>query len=277
MSEGRLYVCATPIGNLGDISERLRDVLGSVDVVYAEDTRRTMKLLTHIGVTPRLRSLFTGNEMERTEQLLADVRSGSDVALVSDAGMPTISDPGAEAVRLAHEEGLVVTVVPGASAVTTALAVSGFGGSRFSFEGFLPRKGKERATSLTRIAVEDCPVVLFASPHRVGTDLQDLRESLGPDRKIAVTRELTKLYEEIWTGTLEGAVERWTHGAKGEFTLVLAPAPPREVSDADAIAQARTLVEGGVSPSDAARRVAEEWAVSRRTVYEALLDDQGRS
>lgn len=274
MSEGRLFVCATPIGNLGDVSDRLRDVLRQVDVVYAEDTRRTAKLLGHVGASPRVKSLFVGNEAGRTQQLLEDLRAGASVALVSDAGMPTVSDPGAEAVRQARDLGVKVTVIPGASAVTTALALSGFGGDRFCFEGFLPRKGKERARRLEGIAVDERAVVLFASPRRVGADLQDLADAAGPERLVTVTRELTKVHEEAWTGSLAEAVERWSVESKGEFTLVLAPAARAESSPEAAIELARLLIEEGSSPSDAARRAASESGVSRRTIYQALLESQ---
>lgn len=277
MSEGRLYVCATPIGNLGDISDRLREVLNSVDVVYAEDTRRTGKLLGHIGAHPRVRSLFAGNEKSRTERLLADLADGASVALVSDAGMPTVSDPGAGAIRMARERGVSVTVIPGPSAVTTALALSGFGGDRFSFEGFLPRRGKERSARLQAISGDDRAVVLFASPRRVTADLGDLLNTLGADRLVAVTRELTKLHEEVWVGTLEEAVPRWSGEQKGEFTLVLEPGRPVEPSPDEAIIIARQMVAEGVSPSEAARNAAREVGVSRRVVYETLLEDQGRS
>lgn len=277
MSEGRLYVCATPIGNLGDVSDRLREVLSAADIVYAEDTRRTGKLLQHIGAGTRIKSLFVGNERERTAQLLDDLSGGATVALVSDAGMPTVSDPGVEAVRLARDRGFAVTVIPGASAVTTALALSGFGGDRFVFEGFLPRKGKDRAERLADLAAENRVVVLFASPHRVGSDLAALRDAVGPDRKVTVARELTKLHEEVWTGSLDEAASRFSGEVKGEFTLVLGPVEPRESAPDDGIEQARKLIEQGASTSEAARRAATETGVSRRVIYQALLSDQGET
>ncbi|MBW3667323.1 MAG: 16S rRNA (cytidine(1402)-2'-O)-methyltransferase, partial [Actinobacteria bacterium] len=164
MAEGVLSVCATPIGNLGDVSDRLRETLAEADVVYAEDTRRAGKLLRHLAVEAPLHSLFEGNEMERSQRLVADVASGLRVALISDAGTPVISDPGAAAVRMSLDRGLTVTVIPGPSAVTAAMALSGFVGDRFSFEGFLPRKGKEREQVLRAIGAADRPVVLFVSP-----------------------------------------------------------------------------------------------------------------
>jgi 16S rRNA (cytidine1402-2'-O)-methyltransferase len=277
VATGRLLVCATPIGNLGDVSERLRSVLASADVVYAEDTRRTAKLLSHLGTGAGVVSLFTGNERARTAQLLESVRSGDTVVLVSDAGMPTVSDPGAAAVRAVRSAGYPVSVVPGPSAVTAALALSGFGGDRFVFEGFLPRKGKPRTDRLRSIGDEERAVVLFASPKRLRADLADLLETCGSTREVAVMRELTKVHEETWVGTLEAAVARWSEPVKGEVTVVLGPADPKPPSETEAIELGRRLVAGGVSVSDSARRASEETGVSRRTVYEALLADQESS
>lgn len=277
MPKGNLVVCATPIGNLGDVSDRLRDALASADVIFAEDTRRTGKLLRHLGLSVPLVSFFAGNEMARTEQLVAAVRRGERVALVSDAGTPTVSDPGAAAVRAVREAGLPVTVIPGPSAVTTALALSGFGSDRFVFEGFLPRKGRDREDRLASIAAEERPVVLFASPNRLAGDLVDLREVCGPERQVAVTRELTKLHEESWVGSLDAAVERWREETRGEVTVVLGPWSPPEPSLDEAVATARALVAEGTSISAAARLVADRSGVSRRDVYEALLGDQESS
>jgi len=271
MSEGILFVCATPIGNLGDISDRLRETLGNADVVYAEDTRRTSRLLNHIGIRPKLRSLFAGNEKERSEELLADVAGGLNVALVSDAGMPTVSDPGADAVRLVREAGLKVTVVPGPSAVITAVTGSGFGSDRFVFEGFLPRKGKNRRIRIAAIAGEERTVVLFASPHRLGGDLNDLLPELGGNRQVAVARELTKLHEEIWVGSLSEAVDRWSAPVKGEITLVIEGVAPKAPSEEEAVEIAIALVMSGISRSDAARQAAESTGVAKRAIYEALL------
>lgn len=274
MPEGCLYVCATPIGNLGDVSDRLRETLVTADVIYAEDTRRTSKLLQHIGVKTKARSLFVGNEKARSRKLADDVRAGKTVVLVSDAGMPTVSDPGAEAVRIVQDEGLSLTVIPGPSAVTTAITLSGFGGDRFSFEGFLPKKGKERSRRLHQLSFEDRPVVMFASPHRLTGDLRDLLDAVGVDRKVAVIREMTKLHEEVWVGTLGEAVERWTGEIRGEITLVLEGSSSTPVTAEAAIAEARSLVDAGASPSDAARRVAQDSGVSRRVIYQALLEGQ---
>lgn len=271
MPEGHLSVCATPIGNLGDVSDRLRHVLSEADVVYAEDTRRTAKLFNHLSVKPRLRSLFKGNETERTAELLADVSNGLQVVLVSDAGMPTVSDPGALAIRRVRESGFSMTVIPGPSAVTTAVTASGFSGDRFVFEGFLPRKGKGRRERLASISAEGRTVVLFASPHRLGSDLADLLAEMDGDRQVAVGRELTKLHEEVWVGSLNEAIERWSGVVKGEITVVVEGRRPLVVSKEDAIHQAVALVNSGVSRSAAAKQTAQLTGVSKRVIYEALL------
>jgi 16S rRNA (cytidine1402-2'-O)-methyltransferase len=275
---GRLVVCATPIGNLGDVSDRLRDTLRSADVVYAEDTRRTSTLLQHIGATTQVRSLFVGNEMRRTQDLLDALGEGLTVALVSDAGMPAVSDPGAEAVRRARDAGYPVTVIPGPSAVTTAVTLAGFGADRFVFEGFLPRKGRDRSDVLARLATEDRPVVLFVSPHRLVPDLESIATATGPERAIAITRELTKLHEEVWVGAVGAAIEEWlSREAKGEFTVVVAPGPVERLPLEVVIAEARDLVAAGSSPSEAAKRVAGATGVSRRSIYQALIEDQDTS
>ncbi|MDF2730147.1 MAG: Uroporphyrin-III C/tetrapyrrole (Corrin/Porphyrin) methyltransferase [Acidimicrobiia bacterium] len=272
---GRLYVCGTPIGNLGDVSDRLREVLQTADVVYAEDTRRTATLLRHVGASPSMRSLFVGNEKSRTADLLASLDEGLTVAMVTDAGMPTVSDPGSDVIRLARQAGHLVTVVPGPSAVVAAVALAGFGGDRFVFEGFLPRKGRERSERLSRIGGEDRPVILFVSPHRLVADLESIAAATGPEREIVITREMTKLHEEVWSGPVAQAIEEWSdRDIKGEVTVVIAPGPLAAPSFDAALVEARGLVGGGAAPSEAARRVATETGVSRREIYEVLIDDQ---
>jgi 16S rRNA (cytidine1402-2'-O)-methyltransferase len=276
--KGHLYVCATPIGNLGDVSERLRETLGNVDVLYAEDTRRTAKLLAHLGLSIPMRSLFSGNESARTAELLGHLKSGERVALVSDAGMPSISDPGADAVRRAREAGMAITVVPGPSAVTVALALSGFAADRFVFEGFLPRTGRERRRRIQLIAGEERPVVVFASPHRLASDLEDLAKALGGEREIVVNRELTKMHEEVWSGSLSKAVEHWGEArVRGELTLVIAPGTPDAGGLDEAVAHAKALMDAGGAVSSAAREAAKLTGQSRRAIYEALIDSQERS
>lgn len=276
MAGGRLLVCATPIGNLGDISQRLAETLRNADLVFAEDTRRTTKLLSHLDISVEIVSLFTGNERSRTERVLRAIGSGSTVALVSDAGMPTVSDPGASVIRAVRDAGFTVSVIPGPSAVTAAVALSGFGGDRFVFEGFLPRKGRERSKRIEEIAGEPRTVVVFASPKRLAADLSDLAEACG-DREVAVCRELTKLHEETWVGSLPEAAVTWAEPVKGEVTLVLGPIEPETASKDDAVERARVLMAEGTSISEAARRAASELGVSRRDVYEELIGDQASS
>lgn len=268
---GTLYVCSTPIGNLGDISERLKSTLAAVDVVFAEDTRRTGKLLGVIGVSVPLRSYFVGNEAERAEELAERLAAGEKVALLSDAGTPSVADPGLSAVRVALGVGAVVTPIPGPSAVTAALAVADVPTERFVFEGFLPRKGRERAVRIGEIATEPRTTVFFTTGNRIGKDLTDLAARCDPRRRLVVARELTKLHEEIWRGMLEEAVSHWTDG-RGEFTVVLEPAAPEAaVSLEDATAIVRSRIEQGVSMKDAVREVADSLGLRKRELYAAVL------
>ncbi len=270
---GALILCATPIGNLGDASRRLADALTEADVIYAEDTRRTGVLLSHLGVATPMRSFFTGNERSRLDELRTDLEEGRTVALVSDAGTPVISDPGATAVAAAVEAGALVTAVPGPSAVTMAVALSGFDGDRFVFDGFLPRKGRARSEALAAIAGETRTVVVFASPHRVADDLADLATASGEGRRVVVARELTKMHEEVWRGTLASAAEEFADvdRQRGEFTLVLEGAPRVEATIEEAVELARDLISAGATTSDAVREAARAVGVSRREVYDRVV------
>lgn len=269
---GTLIICATPIGNLGDVSPRLADVLRDADVVYAEDTRRAAILLRHLGVDVPTRSYFVGNEEARAAELGERLRSGERVVLISDAGTPSIADPGVSAVRAARAAGAPITAVPGPSAVTTALAVSGFGADRFAFEGFLPRKGKDRARRLESLAADDRTLVFFAATARVAEDLADLAAALGEDREAAVCRELTKLHEEIVHATLGEAAAYWqATEPRGEFTIVVAPRPVPGPSLEDAVALVAARVEAGESMSAAVRAVSDDLGIPRRRLYEATL------
>ena len=275
---GTLILCGTPIGNLDDVTTRLIDTLRRVDVVFAEDTRRTGRLLARFGIEVPLRSYFVGNESRRTAELTRRLAAGESVALVTDAGMPAVSDPGVAAVEAAAATGATITVVPGPSAVTAAIAVAGLGGDRFVFEGFLPRSGAERRRRIEAIAAETRPVVLFAATSRVDRDLAALKESLSDDRAVVVARELTKLHEEVWRGSLGEAVERWgpTLEAKGEFTIVIAPAPPAAAaSTANALILVDAEITAGSRLSEAVRIVAADTGVSRRDLYEAALRRRG--
>jgi 16S rRNA (cytidine1402-2'-O)-methyltransferase len=274
---GRLVICATPIGNLGDVSPRMREALAAADLVYAEDTRRTRSLLEHLGLAPKVRSYFAGNERRRTAELATDLEAGRVVVLVTDAGMPSVSDPGVSAVRTAVDAGADVSVVPGPSAVTAALAGSGLPAERFVFEGFLPRKGRARADRLGRLAAEERTIVLFAATARVAEDLVDLAGALGHDRSVVVARELTKLHEELWRGTLGAAAGRWSHEVepRGEFTLVVAGATGSPPAADDLVGEVLAAEAHGLTRSEAVRQVAADAGASRRELYQAVIRDRG--
>lgn len=268
---GVLYLCATPIGNLGDATARLRQTLSDVDVVYAEDTRRSGRLLAAMGVDAELHSYFVGNEAERSKELAEHLRTMRDVALVTDAGTPGVSDPGVSAVRAARSVGAEVRIIPGPSAVTAAIALSGFGGDRFAFEGFLPRKGRIRAARIQEVASDTRPTVIFTAANRLVRDLEDLMEAGGAARQVCVVRELTKMHEEVWWGPLDEAVEYWSEvGARGEVTVVIAGGQPAETDLASAVEMARAEMEAGATRSAAARSAAARSGQPRRAIYEEL-------
>ena len=268
---GTLYVVGTPIGNLGDLTDRARETLGSVDLVAAEDTRRTGRLLARLGIKRRMVSLFEGNERERTTSIVDELRAGKDVALVSDAGMPSISDPGFLLVRACTQEGIEIRVVPGPSAVTAALVVSGLPVERFTFEGFLPRKAGERRERLRSLAEDPRTLVLFESPRRLRTLLRDIEAELG-DRRIAVARELTKLHEEVLRGRASEVVDRLGDAdPKGEIVLVVEGRRDEEAPGLDElVVEATRLVGGGMRKREAASAVARERGGSANAIYEAL-------
>ena len=271
-----LYVVATPLGNLADLSPRAADCLRQVAVVAAEDTRRTRGLLTHLGAAPQLLSFHAHSTPHRAEVLLEILKSGRDVALVTDAGTPGVSDPGAELAAAARGQGFAVVPIPGASAVTAALSASGLPADRYLFLGFLPRKGRERARLLARAAAEEWSVVLFEAPARLAALLEDLRAVAGPDRPAVVARELTKIHEEFRGGTLAELADYYsTREARGEVTVVLAgtgvaPPPPDRSEAARALA-ARLLGEG-VSRRQAARQVATELGLPRNEAYRLVTE-----
>ena len=265
-----LLLAATPIGNLGDASRRLVEALGTVAVIAAEDTRTTVQLLRGLGIEnrPRLIALHEHNERDRAAELVELARD-QDLLVLSDAGMPTVSDPGFVLVQAAIAAGVQVSVIPGPSAVLTALAVSGLPTDRFAFEGFLPRKG--RLPALRALASETRTLVFFESPHRVADALRDLAEAFGADRPAAVCRELTKLYEEVARGTLAELAERFADGARGEIVLVVGGAPAASASLEDGVARVQALVAGGARLKEAAAEVAEHTGLSRRDLYEEAL------
>jgi 16S rRNA (cytidine1402-2'-O)-methyltransferase len=271
---GTLWLVGTPIGNLGDVTDRARRTLAKVDLIACEDTRRARKLLAHLDIRGvRLVTFFEGNERRRVPELVEHLRAGRDVAVVSDAGMPGLSDPGERLVRAAVAEGIEVDVVPGPSAAVAALVVSGLPAARFSFEGFLPRKPGERRARLTQAAADSRTVVLFEAPRRLGALLAEAAEVLG-DRRAAVVRELTKLHQEVVRGPLPELAARYQdEDVRGEVVVVIEGRPAHVGRDELAALAERVeaLTSEGVPRREAAARVAEESGASRRALYEASL------
>ena len=262
-----LWLVATPIGNLGDLSPRAVDVLAHVGLICCEDTRRTGLLLQHSGVrAERLAVCNDHTELSRVTDVLRVLGDGRDVAIVSDAGTPGISDPGERIVRATIEAGYDVSAVPGPSAAIMALTISGLAADRFVFEGFIPRKGSERATRMAEIAAERRTTVIYEAPHRVLRTLEDLRDACGDDRAVVVTRELTKLHEEVVRGPL-GTID--IGGPRGEYVLVLqgAPIDDRPISDDDVRDALRHEIAAGSSTRDAAAVVAKDVGRPKREVY----------
>ncbi|SHJ86882.1 16S rRNA (cytidine1402-2'-O)-methyltransferase [Tessaracoccus bendigoensis DSM 12906] len=276
LTSGALILAATPIGSSTDASEALRSTLAEADLIAAEDTRRFVTLTKRLGIEPtgRVVSYFEGNESSRTGELVDAVAAGQKVVLATDAGMPSVSDPGYRAVVACIEAGLRVTAVPGPSAVLTALAVSGLSVDRFCFEGFLPRKSGERSRRLAALAREERTMVFFEAPHRLEAFLRDAATQLGDDRRAAVCRELTKPYEEIRRGGLAELVG-WAHdGVRGEVTLVVAGADPQEASVEDALGLVRQRMADGAKLSSAVGEVAKLTGANRKELYAAALADK---
>jgi 16S rRNA (cytidine1402-2'-O)-methyltransferase len=275
MDPGVLVLAATPIGDVSDASARLGQELGTADVVAAEDTRRLRWLLDALKVTLRGRvvSYYDANEASRTEELLAALHEGARVVVVTDAGMPSISDPGYRLVAAAVDAGIPVTVVPGPSAVLAALAVSGLPVDRFCFEGFLPRKAGERAARLRALSSEERTIVLFEAPHRLAASLAALADAFGSHRRAAVCRELTKTHEEVRHGSLAELVEWARAGVRGEVTVVVEGAPPVEtVASPGELARLVTNREqAGEARKTAIAAVAAEARVPKRRVYDAVV------
>jgi len=271
-----LYVVATPLGNLADLSPRAADCLRQVAIVAAEDTRRTRGLLAHLGAHPQLLSFHAHSGRGRTEALLGMLAEGRDVALVTDAGTPGVSDPGSELVAAARDAGFSVVPLPGASAVTAALSASGLPADRYLFLGFMPRKGAERARLLARACAEEWTVVFFEAPGRLAALLQDLAALAGPDRRVVVARELTKLHEELRAGTVLELGDYYSQEApKGEVTVLLAgtgePAPAPDRTE-EGRALARQLLDGGATRREAAQRVAAELGLARNEAYRLVTE-----
>ena len=279
---GVLYLVGVPIGNLADISERAKKVLGEVDFVAAEDTRNSMKLLSAYGIRRELISYHEHNRRASGERIIARLLGGESCALVTDAGMPAISDPGEDIVRECAEAGIVVSVIPGACAAVSALAVSGLPTSRFAFEGFIPPVKGERAKRLEAVRYEDRTMIFYEAPHKLKATLADMCEVFGGDRRIALCRELTKLNEEIIRTTLSGAVEYYgTHEPRGEYVLVVGGFDGERPSAgrADAVLlspteQVEKYIGEGMAKMDAIKRAAKERGMSKSELYKIIVDGE---
>ena len=279
---GKLFVVATPIGNLSDVTLRAIEVLRDVPLIAAEDTRLTRRLLDRHGIATRTISYHAQSAPRRAVELLDHLRGGADLALVTDAGTPAVSDPGEDRVSAWAGEGGTVIPIPGASAVMAIVAASGVAGPRWAFEGFLPRSGRDRRERLARIAADDRGTVVYEAPGRVATTLRDLAAACGSDRPAAIGREMTKLHEEIVRGSLGDLAERARSGEltlRGEFAIVVGARPERsaqelarEVDPAAALAEVERLVAAGTPRGDAARQVAAATGIPRRRLYAAPTD-----
>ena len=273
---GMLYVVGTPIGNLNDFTPRQRQTLEEVDFIAAEDTRVTVKLLNHFEIKKPLVSYYAHNLKERGEQIVARIEAGENCAVVSDAGMPCISDPGEDLVRLCAERGIKTVVVPGASAAISALCVSGLVTSRFCFEGFLSTAKKSRFDHLEGLKGERRTMIFYEAPHKLLTTLEDLKKTFGAGRKVSVARELTKIHEEVLRFTLEEALAHFTETApRGEFVLVVEGAPEEaggELTLDEVVAEAFRLVDEGERPSEAAKRAVKGTPFKKSDVYGRLIE-----
>ena len=272
---GMLYLVPTPIGNLGDISQRCRQTLEEADFIAAEDTRVSLKLLNHLGIRKSLVSYFEHNKAFKGEKIVERILAGETCALVSDAGSPAISDPGEDLVKLCHEAGIVVCAIPGPCAAITALSISGQATGRFCFEGFLSTAKKSRREHLESLVKEQRTMIFYEAPHKLLTTLEDMAAVFGADRPISLCRELTKLHEEVVRTTLGEAVAKYTENApKGEFVLIVAGAAPEEkevATEEDAAARVQQLMEEGLSRKDAVKQTAKELNLPKNVVYDAAL------
>ena len=274
---GMLYLVPTPIGNLGDISQRARETLEQADFIAAEDTRVSLKLLNHLGIRKSLVSYYEHNKAFKGEQIVERILAGETCALVSDAGSPAISDPGEDLVKQCAAAGIPVCAIPGPCAAITALSISGQSTGRFCFEGFLSTAKKSRREHLDSLKQEQRTMIFYEAPHKLVATLEDLAEAFGGDRPISLCRELTKLHEEVVRTTLAEAVTRYSQTPpKGEFVLIVAgaPAPQKEaVSEEDAAARVARLMEEGLSRKDAVKQAAKELGLSKNAVYEIALKE----
>ncbi len=273
---GMLYLVPTPIGNLGDISARCRQTLEDADVIAAEDTRVTLKLLNHLGIKKSLVSYYEHNKAFRGDKIVERILSGETCALVSDAGSPAISDPGEDLVKQCAAAGIPVCAIPGPCAAITALSISGQSTGRFCFEGFLSTAKKSRREHLDSLRTEQRTMIFYEAPHKLVPTLEDLRQAFGDDRGISLCRELTKLHEEVVRTTLGEAVARYTENPpKGEFVLIVAGAQPEEKeapTETDAAARVAQLMQEGLSRKDAVKQAAKELGLPKNVVYDIALN-----
>ena len=274
---GILYIVGTPIGNLGDMSPRAVETLSQVDFIAAEDTRVTVKLLNHFDIKKPMISYFEHNRRAKGEVIVDKILGGESCALVTDAGMPAVSDPGEDLVRLCHENGITVSSVPGPTAFATAVALSGMSVGRFTFEGFLSMNKVSRREHLASIKDEKRTMVFYEAPHKLSNTLRDLLETLG-DRDLAIVREITKIHEEVIRTTLKAAAEKYAEeGLKGEIVLIVSGKPDsedEEVTLADAVALAKVYVGEGLGISMAAKKAAKETGIKKGDIYKELQEEE---
>ena len=273
---GKLYLVATPIGNLGDLSPRAADTLRQCDFIAAEDTRVTLKLLNHFEIKKPLVSYYEHNRASSGEKILARILDGETCALVTDAGMPAVSDPGEDLVRICAAAGVEILIVPGACAAVSALALSGLPTGRFTFEGFLSTAKKSRADHLDELRDERRTMIFLEAPHKLRATLSDMAEAFGGDRRVSISRELTKIHEETLRFTLAEAVAHFEATApKGEFVIIVdgasEPSPAAGAGLPEALAAASRYRDGGLSLKDAAKRASEETGISKKTIYDAAV------
>ena len=274
---GTLYVVGTPIGNLGDISPRALETLENCDFIAAEDTRVTLKLLNRFGIKKQLISYFEHNKFEKGPLIAERILSGENGVIVTDAGMPAISDPGEDLVKLCHDKGIKVESVPGPCAFTTALAISGMPSRRFTFEGFLPTDKQDRRAHITSLINEERTLILYEAPHRLGATLKDLAAALG-NREIAIVRELTKIHEQVIRTELCEAAEKYSkENLKGEIVLIIKGAEPKKeeiLTPEQAAEYARELVAAGESKTNAAKIAAKESGLKKAEIYKLLIEEE---
>ena len=273
---GTLYLCATPIGNLEDITYRVLRTLKEVDLIAAEDTRNSIRLLNHFEIKTPMTSYHEYNKIDKAYQLVAKMREGKNIALITDAGTPGISDPGEDIVRICYEEGIPVTSLPGAAACITALTMSGLPTRRFAFEAFLPKDKKEHQAVLEELKTETRTIIIYEAPHHLVRTLQELSDALGGDRRLTICRELTKRYEQYLRGSLSQLrADLAAQGTRGEFVILVegaaAAVEMAASGDVDYASLVRELMEQGVDKKEAIRTVARRCGVPKRSVYQAAL------